>query len=127
MKSPTALALLSLAAIAASASAALAGGRAAPSAEIRLSPSAQRGLALAQMRCAACHAVAGNGISPNPESPPFDAVVNVPGLSRSTLERFLRDSHNYPEAMNFTIRRRDIRDLAAYMITLRTRDFHPPI
>lgn len=127
MKSPTALALLSLAAIVASASAALAGARPAPLAEIRLPSAAQRGLALAQARCAGCHAVARNGISPNPESPPFDAVVNVPGLSRSTLERFLRDSHNYPEAMNFTIRRRDIRDLAAYMITLRNSDFHPPI
>ena len=86
----------------------------------------QRGLAFAQTRCSGCHAVAARHLSPNPEAPPFEAVVNAPGVTRTTLEPWLRDSHNYPEKMNFTIDRRRIGDLAAYLITLQRPDYAPP-
>lgn len=92
-----------------------------------LSPSAQRGAAFAQARCAGCHGATRNSGSPNPESPPFEAIVNKPGLTRATLRIFLRDSHNYPEAMNFTIDRRQIGDLAEYMLTLKSRNYRPGI
>lgn len=89
--------------------------------------SAERGLAFAQARCSGCHAIAAEGISPNPESPPFAAVVNKPGTTRDTLRQFLRDSHNYPEAMNFHVEPAQIDDLADYMLTLRTPGYRPPI
>jgi len=88
---------------------------------------AKRGFRMAQDHCAACHGITANASSPNPEAPPWDAVVNKPGLTRATLAQFLRDSHNYPDAMNFRIDPARINDLAAYMITLQRPNFHPPI
>lgn len=91
----------------------------------KLSSSAQRGAAFAQARCSGCHGVTRNSGSPNPESPPFEDIVNKPGLTGTTLRLFLRDSHNYPAAMNFTIDRRQIGDLADYMLTLKSRNHRP--
>lgn len=88
-------------------------------------PSAQRGLAFAQAHCAACHAVTANGISPNPESPPFEDVANMDGLTSATFSQFLIDSHNFPAAMNFTVQPAQARDLAAYMLTLRKPGHQP--
>jgi mono/diheme cytochrome c family protein len=84
-----------------------------------LSPEARRGLAFAQMRCAACHAVTPGGISPNPDAPAFESVVNVPGLTAETLTVWLRTSHYYPEAMNFEIAPEEVDGLTRYMLTLR--------
>lgn len=92
-----------------------------------LSRQATRGLAFARARCSGCHAVTSGGLSPNPESPPFEAVVNATGLTRSTLTQFLRDSHNFPEVMNFTVAPAQIDDLADYMVTLRSPDYRPAI
>lgn len=86
---------------------------------------AQRGLVFVQQHCAACHAVGANAISPNPESPPFEDVANKPGLTSATLQKFLSDSHNYPAAMNFTVDRARIRDIATYMLTLRKPNYRP--
>lgn len=84
-----------------------------------LSPRAKRGLAFAQDYCSACHAVTANGSSPNPESPPFEDIANTPGLTVMTLRQFLRDSHNYPAAMDFKVEPARIRDLAGYIVTLK--------
>ena len=92
-----------------------------------LSASEMRGLAFAHEHCAACHAVEANGTSPNPESPPFADIANRPGVTRETLAQFLRDSHNYPEAMNFRVEAERIRDLADYMLTLRQPGYQPSI
>lgn len=89
--------------------------------------SVQRGLALAQQHCAGCHAVAANAASPNPEAPSFEGIANAPGVTAQTLRRFLRDSHNYPAAMNFTIKPAHIRDLANYTLTLRRPGYKPDI
>jgi mono/diheme cytochrome c family protein len=86
---------------------------------------ARRGLAFAQQRCAACHGVTADASSPNPESPPFDDIANRPGVTRATLQEFLRDSHNYPAAMSFTVPPASIRDLAAYLTTLRKSGYKP--
>jgi len=93
----------------------------------KLAASQQRGKAFAEAHCAACHAITPNGTSPNPESPPFEAVVNTTGLTADTLAQFLRDSHNFPGAMAFAIDRAKIDDLAAYMVTLKRADYHPEI
>ena len=85
----------------------------------------RKGLAFAQERCAACHGVTRNSSSPNPESPTFEDIANRPGLNSATLRQFLKDSHNYPEAMNFTVARERIRDLADYIVTLRHTGYKP--
>lgn len=92
-----------------------------------LSPSATRGLAFAKANCAGCHAVEGNASSPNAEAPPFAAIANMPDLTRETLRQYLRDSHNYPEAMNFTVEAEQIDDLADYVVTLQRPDYKPDI
>ena len=89
------------------------------------SAGARRGLAFAEQRCAGCHAVRANGSSSNPESPSFEDIANRRGVTQATLRTFLRDSHNYPAAMNFRVDARRIRDLAAYIVTLRKPDYRP--
>lgn len=92
-----------------------------------LSPSARRGLDFAAARCAGCHAIRPGQGSPNPEAPPFQAVANQPGLTGATLQQFLRDSHNYPAAMNFEIDRAATGDLANYIVTLKSKNYRPAI
>lgn len=87
---------------------------------------AARGLAFARAHCSACHTV-NAGISPKPEAPSFETVVNSPGLTSATLKPWLRDSHNYPEVMKFAIEPAQIDDLAAYMLTLKNPGYRPPI
>ena len=66
-----------------------------------------------------------NSISPNPESPPFEDIANWPGVTRTTLRQFLRDSHNYPAAMQFRVEQARIRDLADYVLTLKKTGYQP--
>lgn len=92
-----------------------------------ISAGARRGLTFAQLRCAGCHGLTANAGSPNPESPPFEAIVNAPGVTPSTLRQFLRESHNFPQAMNFTVAPSDIEDLGRYMLTLKRPGYRPAI
>src|SRR3546814_14761573 len=62
---------------------------------------AKRGMAFARSHCAACHAV-GTGMSPKPEAPSFEAIVNTPGLTAATLQPRLRDSPHSPDLLNLT-------------------------
>jgi len=78
-----------------------------------------RGLAFAQAHCAGCHGVTRLKISPHPEAPTFEEVVNTPGLSSETLEPWLRNSHNFPQIMGFEIEPDQIDDLVAHMMMLR--------
>jgi len=91
----------------------------------KTSLSAKRGLAFAEARCAACHGVRANATSPNPESPTFEDIANYPDLTAQTLRAFLRDSHNYPAAMNFRVDPRRIRDLSNWIITMRRSGYKP--
>lgn len=88
---------------------------------------AKQGLAFAQAHCASCHGVKPGTISSNPEAPSFAAIANIPGLTHTSLQTFLRDSHNYPAAMNFTLQPADVDALASYMVTLQSPDYHPGI
>jgi hypothetical protein len=81
----------------------------------------------ARNRCSDCHAVARWEDSRNPDAPPFERIANTPGLTRESLGKWLRDAHNYPDAMYFEIPAEHIDDLAAYMITLRRDDYKPEI
>lgn len=86
-----------------------------------------RGEKFARNRCADCHAVGANGDSPRREAPTFERIANTPGLTRETLGQWLRDAHNYPDAMYFEIPEEGIDDLVAYMLTLQRDDYEPPI
>lgn len=88
---------------------------------------ASRGLAVSEQRCASCHAVKVGQLSASPGAPPFTLIANREGLTRRTVHAFLRDSHNYPEAMNFTLSADEVDALAAYIVTLKRPDYQPPI
>ena len=64
-------------------------------------------------------------MSPNPNAPPFAAVVNQEGLTRNTLAAWLRNAHNYPAEMKLTLDQRRVDDISAYMLTLRDPNFRP--
>jgi mono/diheme cytochrome c family protein len=97
----------------------------APALHAAPSRSAQRGLAFAEARCAACHAIRADRTSPDPEAPSFETIANRPGVTRSTLRRFLRDSHNFPDAMSFRVDARRIGELADHIATLRRPGYRP--
>ena len=92
-----------------------------------LSGEAKAGYDLSEALCSGCHTIVPNQISPNPESPSFEAIANTEGLTLITLKDWLRDSHNFPEKMNFEVVEEDVDALAAYIITLRSDDYTPPI
>ena len=87
----------------------------------------ERGRAVAEARCAACHAVNASASSPNPESPGFEDIANRKGLTSATLRQYLRNAHSYPDAMQFKLDRRQARDLSAYIVTLKRSDYKPAI
>jgi mono/diheme cytochrome c family protein len=92
---------------------------------IELTEQQTRGYTYAKSSCAGCHAITANASSPNPEAPAFEAVVNTKGLTARTLETFLRDSHNFPGQMAFSLDPARIDDLTAYMLTLKQVGYRP--
>ncbi|AYO75865.1 MULTISPECIES: c-type cytochrome [Sphingobium] len=118
--------LLSAVVILTAACSAAAGGRSSIAAAAGRDTPASRGAAFARAHCAACHGV-GEGSSPRPEAPSFEAVANARGLTLDTLKPWLRDSHNFPEVMKFEIAPGHVDDLAAYILTLQSADYRPPI
>ena len=95
--------------------------------ETAAAPARDRGLAFAQGSCGGCHAVERHELSPNPDAPPFAAIVNQPGLTQATLGAWLRDAHNYPAEMEFYLDGPEVDALVAYMLTLRGEDYRPAI
>jgi mono/diheme cytochrome c family protein len=91
------------------------------------SAASHAGLAFAKSACGGCHAVEQRSVSPNPGAPPFARIVNQQGVTRNTLAAWLRDAHNYPSEMNFTLDGRKVDDLVAYMLTLRDPNYRPEI
>jgi mono/diheme cytochrome c family protein len=89
-------------------------------------PSADtRAPAFVEAACGGCHAVEPPFLSPNPASPSFAAIANRSGLSEKSLGDWLVDAHNYPEEMDFTLTRKQIDQIAAYMVTLRDAGYVP--
>lgn len=98
-----------------------------PRQTIALTEQEARGYAFAKANCAACHAIMANSTARNPETPPFEDIVNTRGLTARTLETFLRDSHSFPGAMAFEIEPEKVDDLTAYMLTLKRAGYNPSI
>lgn len=84
-------------------------------------------LGFAQGACGDCHAVEYPALSPNPEAPAFADIANREGLDTQTLSRWLRDAHNYPEAMDFDLDQPQVEELTEYILTLRDPNYKPPI
>ena len=84
-------------------------------------------LAFAQAACGGCHAVEAYDLSPEPAAPAFAEIANREGLTEATLATWLRDAHNYPEAMDFTLEGHHIEALVAHILALRRADYRPPI
>ena len=97
-----------------------------PSAEPAPATPTPEGQAFAQASCSGCHAVGRHGSSPNPNAPPFPAIVNQEGLTAETLSYWLRGAHNYPSEMDFYLRDREVDALVAYMLTLRDPNYRRP-
>jgi mono/diheme cytochrome c family protein len=85
------------------------------------------GLAFAKASCGGCHAIDRRSVSPNPNALPFAAIVNQEGLTGNTLAAWLRNAHNYPDEMKFSLDGHKVDDLVAYMLTLRDPNYRPPI
>ena len=77
--------------------------------------------------CGRCHAVGRLGDSPNPNAPPFAAIVNQPNLTADTLSSWLRDAHNYPSEMAFSLSDEQVDELVRYMLTLQEPAYRPAI
>jgi len=84
-----------------------------------------RAPAFVEAACGGCHAVEPPFLSPNPASPSFAAIANRRGLSEKSLADWLAEAHNYPEDMDFTLTRKQIDQIAAYMVTLRDAGYVP--
>ncbi|MDG2003174.1 MAG: hypothetical protein P8J20_07570 [Novosphingobium sp.] len=83
-------------------------------------------LAFAQAACGGCHSVEPLDLSPNPQAPAFAEIANRRGLTAETLSYWLRDAHNYPEAMDFDLNASRIDELTTYILTLRDKNYQPP-
>ena len=81
--------------------------------------------AFVEAACGGCHAVEPPFLSPNVNAPSFEAVANRPGVTRSTIQAWLRNAHNYPEQMDFDLTPEKVEEVSNYMITLRRRDYIP--
>src|SRR3546814_8763421 len=109
-------------------SGAIATGQARPAKESNRTELAvqRQGLAFAQKHCSACHAI-DTGISPKPEAPSFEAIINTPGLTDQTLNPWLHDSHNFPDITHFQLAPEPTDTPAAYNLTLKNHYYRPPI
>ena len=84
-----------------------------------------RAPAFVEAACGGCHAVEPPFLSANPASPSFAAIANRRDMSEKSLGDWLADAHNYPEDMDFTLTRKQIDQIAAYMVTLRDAGYVP--
>jgi membrane-bound lytic murein transglycosylase B len=81
--------------------------------------------AFVEAACGGCHAVEPPFLSPNARAPSFESVANRPGVTRTTIQAWLRNAHNYPEIMDFDLTPEHVDEVSGYMITLRRRDYVP--
>ncbi len=83
-------------------------------------------LAFAQGACGDCHAVEADWLSPNPKAPAFANIANRTGITAQALSYWLRNSHNFPEEMDFDLDGPRVDALTAYILTLRDPDYKSP-
>ena len=81
--------------------------------------------AFVEAACGGCHAIEPPYLSPVAVAPSFESIANREGLTERTLARWLTDAHNYPEAMDFDLEPKHVKQIADYMITLKRDDYVP--
>jgi cytochrome c len=80
---------------------------------------AARGHTLAQAWCASCHAVEKFTVPLDHRAPAFTAIAAMRSTTPLSIRVFLQSSH---EPMpNFILKKQDIDDLAAYIMSLKLR------
>ncbi|MBX3502502.1 MAG: c-type cytochrome [Alphaproteobacteria bacterium] len=80
----------------------------------------QRGRAVAEQRCAACHAVgAEQTVSPLAAAASFSRVAATPGMTELALQAMLQTSHQ--RMPNLILDADDMRDVIAYILSLAKR------
>ncbi len=84
----------------------------------RAQETANAGLILARQLCSECHAVERTPArSPNPASPPFQTIANVPGMTGIALSAALQSPHrSMPNVMLDT---NQLSSIVAYVLSLR--------
>ena len=81
----------------------------------------EAGAAYAGKVCAPCHAILANEqISPLPQAPAFQAVADTPGMTELALTVLLQSSH--PTMPNIILKPDDMRNVVAYIRSLKTKD-----
>jgi mono/diheme cytochrome c family protein len=79
---------------------------------------ANTGLILARQLCSECHAVErGPARSPNPASPSFESIANVPGMTPMALSAALQTPHR--SMPNVMLDSNQLRSIVAYVLSLR--------
>jgi mono/diheme cytochrome c family protein len=79
---------------------------------------ANTGLILARQLCSECHAVErASARSPNPASPPFETIANVPGMTGMALSATLQSPHR--SMPNVMLDSNQLGSLVAYILSLR--------
>ena len=80
----------------------------------------RRGRDFAERTCFGCHAVSpGQMQSRLTKAPSFQAIADTPGMTGFALNAFLRSPHK--SMPNFVIASRDISDVVAYILTLKSK------
>jgi len=84
----------------------------------RAQETANAGLILARQLCSECHAVErAPPRSPNPASPPFETIANVPGMTGMALSATLQSSHR--SMPNVMLDSNQLGSIVAYILSLR--------
>ena len=77
----------------------------------------QKGFEYAHAVCARCHAISQEP-SPDPNATRFRDVANTPGMTPTAIRVWLQ-SADHPTMPNIVIEGQDLRDLTAYILSLK--------
>ena len=77
----------------------------------------QAGFEYAHATCAACHAISEEK-SPDPKAPRFKDVANTPGMTPTAIKVWLQGAI-HPTMPNIMIKGQELRNLTAYMLSLK--------
>jgi mono/diheme cytochrome c family protein len=77
----------------------------------------QAGFDYAHKVCGTCHAVSQEP-SPDPKAPRFRDVANTPGMTPTAIRVWLQAA-NHPTMPNIIVEGQQLRDLTAYMLSLK--------
>ncbi|MDO9337240.1 MAG: cytochrome c [Caulobacter sp.] len=120
LQRPSALAATVLIVLSSGCAAAASGARPtpAPAQAQFIGVEAERGLALAQQRCVACHAIGPSGDSPAAMAPPFRALAqSLPGFALEDRLLVISDL-GHKEMWPARLTPSEVRDLTAYIDSL---------